>query len=199
MSKTPKIVVIIDEKTPDVEEACQALKYAPEIVEFRTFVAENKPGNYAHLFDPLNIANEETSQSKEAITKVSTTKISGWEEWLAWTNEPTKVIVRELHLEISNLFPDLISKPLGNYFAYYRAKAGTKTRFVALILNKNNITVRIRVDPSNFSDPKQMVGAKTYSWFFHHGKGEERSFKITSKEQIPYAMMLIKQSYELAK
>ena len=36
-----------------MEEACQALKYAPEIIEFKTFESENNPGKYAHLFEPL--------------------------------------------------------------------------------------------------------------------------------------------------
>jgi hypothetical protein len=33
-------------------------------------------------------------------------------------------------------------------------------------------------------------------WFFK--QGQERKFKITSKEQIPYAMELIKQSYDIS-
>ena len=36
-SKEPIIVVIIDEITPELEEACHALKVTPDIVEFKTF------------------------------------------------------------------------------------------------------------------------------------------------------------------
>lgn len=52
-SKTPKIIVIIDEKTPEVFEACQALRYSPEIIEFKTFENEDNSGKYAHLFLPI--------------------------------------------------------------------------------------------------------------------------------------------------
>jgi predicted transport protein len=108
-------------------------------------------------------------------------------------------MVRTLHLEMLNQFPDIISKVSGNYYTYHRGKEGTTSRFVGLILNKNDITIRIRVEPTSLSDPKKIVGDKKYDWFFKSGKGEERMFRLSNKDQIPYAMELIKQSYELAK
>ena len=69
--KSPKIIVIIDEKTPDVEEACQALKYSPEIIEFKTFRQEDNPDKYAHLFKPFYPANA------EAVEEEQTTVIHG--------------------------------------------------------------------------------------------------------------------------
>jgi hypothetical protein len=42
-----------------------------------------------------------------------------------------------------------------------------------------------------------LTGDKVYKgWFFK--QGQEREFKVTSKEQIPYAMELIKQSYDVS-
>ncbi|MGQ9759785.1 MAG: hypothetical protein ACUVQ5_04340 [Candidatus Methanomethylicaceae archaeon] len=41
-----------------------------------------------------------------------------------------------------------------------------------------------------------MTGDKIYKgWFFK--QGQEKEFKMTSKEQIPHAMELIRHSYEL--
>jgi hypothetical protein len=65
MLKLPKIIVIIDEKTAEVEEACQALKYSPQIIEFKTFVSENTPQTYAHLFEPLYV--ETTGEGPKPI------------------------------------------------------------------------------------------------------------------------------------
>jgi predicted transport protein len=48
-----------------------------------------------------------------------------------------------------------------------------------------------------FKDPQKLTGDKVYKgWFFK--QGQEREFKVTSKEQIPYAMELIKQSYDIS-
>lgn len=56
LSKNPRIVIIIDEKTKGVEEACKVLKYDPHIIEFKTFVREDAPSVRAHIFEPLYMA-----------------------------------------------------------------------------------------------------------------------------------------------
>ena len=71
-----------------------------------------------------------------------------------------------------------------------------KSRTHACIAKKS-LSVRIRADPATFKDPQKWTEDRIYKgWFFK--QGQEREFKITSKEQISYAMELIKQSYELA-
>jgi predicted transport protein len=54
LATNPRIVVIIDKVTLDLEEACQALRHTPEIIEFKSFVTEDGSRSYAHLFEPLN-------------------------------------------------------------------------------------------------------------------------------------------------
>lgn len=63
LSQTPKIVVIIEEKTEEVVEACKILMKSFEtyIVELKTFVRENAENVHAHLFEPLT----EAEPSKE--------------------------------------------------------------------------------------------------------------------------------------
>jgi hypothetical protein len=70
-SKPPKIVVVIDEKTLDLEDACNALKYEPDIVEFKTFVSAENPTIQAHLFEPIYSLEEtiDTKEPKEPILK----------------------------------------------------------------------------------------------------------------------------------
>lgn len=54
LSDIPTIVIIINEKTDALKEACNSLKYQPTIVEFKTFVKEDDPNIHAHLFEPLS-------------------------------------------------------------------------------------------------------------------------------------------------
>jgi len=42
LSNHPRIVIVIDQKTPEVEEACQVLKYKTDIVEFKTFKGKRR-------------------------------------------------------------------------------------------------------------------------------------------------------------
>jgi hypothetical protein len=51
--KTPKIVVVIEEKGDKVQEACDGLKVEPIVREFKTFVREDAENVHAHLFEPI--------------------------------------------------------------------------------------------------------------------------------------------------
>ena len=203
-SKIPKIVVIIDEKNPDVEEACQALKYAPEIIEFKSYVQEDNPQVYAHLFEPLVTSHQFINENRIEVKESGQGKANIdyhyiWDNQLKWINPPVQEIVRALTLEIQNAFPDVIGQPVQGYYTFNRGKKGTIPKFVGFILHKNEISVRIRADPKTLRDPRKMVNDFVYSgYFFRSGKGQERQFKISEKDQIPYAIELIKQSYELA-
>jgi hypothetical protein len=63
--KSPRIVVIIDEKTEEVEEAFENFKTVPIIVEFRTFEQETNSGVYAHQFEPLRFDDISTENASE--------------------------------------------------------------------------------------------------------------------------------------
>jgi len=54
LSAPPRIVIVIDEKTAEVEEATRVLKYHTDIIEFKTYVRENAEAVRAHLFEPLH-------------------------------------------------------------------------------------------------------------------------------------------------
>jgi len=80
---------------------------------------------------------------------------------------------------------------------FYKGKPSTKSVFAGFFLTKEALKVRIRTKPATFKDPRRWTGEKTYHWFFR--TRQEKEFKITERDQIDYAMELIKQSYELAK
>jgi predicted transport protein len=89
ISKLPRIVVVIDNKTPDVEEACGALKYKPDIVEFKTFVGENGSSVHAHLFEPLSMLESTAKEDKRSVAAEK-----------AWETRKSQVsITAEQHLD----------------------------------------------------------------------------------------------------
>ncbi len=55
LSSSPKIALIIDKITPEVEKASKSLKKLAntKIIEFKTFLREGAPNVRAHLFEPL--------------------------------------------------------------------------------------------------------------------------------------------------
>jgi predicted transport protein len=102
-----------------------------------------------------------------------------------------------LESNINALSPDVSSVIHGRYLCFYRGKPSTRSIFAAFLLTRKALKVRIRTDPNKFKDPEKWTGDRVYKgWFFK--QGEEREFKITSEEQIPYAMELVKQSYEIS-
>jgi len=55
ISKVPRIIIVVEKKTPELEEALEGLAILPHVVEFRTFVSQglNKSA-HAHLFEQLD-------------------------------------------------------------------------------------------------------------------------------------------------
>jgi hypothetical protein len=71
LTKKPRIVVIIDEVTQELEEAAHALSYTPDLVEFRTFTREDNSKSYAHLFEPLIQSNKNQLSDKASKSGLS--------------------------------------------------------------------------------------------------------------------------------
>jgi predicted transport protein len=203
LSSSPKIALIIDEVTPEVDQASKSLKKLAntEIIEFKTFVREDAPNVHAHLFEPLYVIEKATEKGGEEVEgKRSLPKhYESWEKMLEWVDKDIRDIVNVLTVEIpSSLGKEITETIHGRYKCFYKGKPSTKSIFAAFLLTKRALKVRIRTDPKTFTDYKNWTRGRVYSgWFFK--QGQEREFKITSKEQITYAMELIKQSYELAR
>ena len=195
LSTPPRIVIIIDEKTSDVKEACQVLKYETDIVEFKTFVREGAENVRAHLFEPLH-AFEKRKLDRQREGRAPTPEhYRIWEKKLAWIDENIRDIVKELTDRIVR-FGEVTHKTSGPDYVFYKGSPNTKSIFAGFFISKKALKVRIRTDPTTFKDPNRWTGDRTYHWFFR--TGQEKEFKITSRDQIDYAMELIKQSYALA-
>ena len=155
-----------------------------EVVGFKTYVRDDAPNIHAHLFEPLI--------KKERKVRVG----KSWDEMLEWVDENPRNIARQLTLDIKRKLKDVVGLPRGRYLCFYKGRPSTKSIFAAFVLTKNYLKIRIRTDPTTFRDPKKLVKEKVYSgWFFK--TGQEREFKVTEKEQMDYAMELIRQSYDM--
>lgn len=199
ISKPPKVVVIIEEKGEKVQEACDGLKVEPTVVEFKTFVREDAPNVHAHLFEPLYALEKVSEKGREEgeEKRPLPEHYEGWEKMLAWVDENTRVITKKLMVRIAAELGEVTEAVHGRHLCYYKGKPSTKSIFAALLLTKKYVKVRIRTDPKTFKDIKKWTGEKVYKgWFFK--QGQEREFKITEKDQMDYAMELIKQSYDIS-
>jgi len=197
ISKKPTIVVIIDEKTREVEEACKALKYQPIIIEFKTYVREDAETIRAHVFKPLFTIEKTRLEKKKRVKEKLPDHYKSWEAALSWTSDHVREIVEILTRKIVEL-GNVTHKPRGRYYCFYKGKPSTKSIFAAFMLRKNYLKIRIRTDPNTLQDPKKWIGDKVYRWFFTSGEGEEREFGISKKEHIDYAIKLIRHSYEIS-
>jgi predicted transport protein len=198
IAKQPRIVVIIDQRTSETEEALQNLNPIPSIVEFRTYIRKDALNVRAHLFEPLYAAEKplgkptDRGEGKRPVPEHYKT----WEKKLEWVDQNVRDITKALTSQILKL-DNVIHRASGPDHVFFKGEPSTKTIFVGLFLTKPALKVRIRTDSETFKDPKRWTGEKTYSWFFK--TGQEKEFKLTEKDQMSYAMELIKQSYHLAK
>lgn len=76
ISKSIEILVIVEENTPKVQEACDSVKIEPKVIEFKTFVREDAPKEHAHLFEPLHISSK-ISEGKKRAPKMIICKVCG--------------------------------------------------------------------------------------------------------------------------
>jgi len=196
VSDFPRIVIIVEKMTGEIREACAGLPNV-QYMEFKTFVSEDAEDVRAHMFEPL-FAHKRVPESREKERKERKYPPHrlDWEKRLEWVDEKTRLITEKLMERIPEL-GKVTEQIHGRNYCYYKRKPSTKSIFVALILTKKKLNVRIRTDLTTFKDPKKRVKEKVYKgWFFK--TGQEREFMITEKEQIDYAMKLIQQSYESA-
>lgn len=142
--KSPRIVVIIDEKTEEVEEAFENFKTAPVIVEFRTFEQEANSGVYAHLFEPLY---SEDNARKEWVDKRQDIEDSG----KVHENKNIEDLIESIkpHEEIKEIFRmfvqeiESLSNELSREITGTRVKYKTRKDFVGVQPFSNRIRLHL--------------------------------------------------------
>jgi len=197
--KTPKIIVVIEEKTQEVTDACKLLmkNYETTILELKTYIRQDAPTVRAYLIESL-FEEKRMVQVHQGKPRLEPESQKNWEKELIWVDEDVKKVVNQLSNLILGLEGVTGEIHTRNYFFYYN-KPGLKSHFAVFMLRKKELVVRIAIEPQTFKDPEKLLKEKIYRWFFGKGRGQEREFRISQSEQIDYAMKMIKQSYDCIK
>ena len=164
IKETPRIVIVIDQKTPELEEACGVLRYETDIIEFKTFAKENDPKTHAYLFETL----AESGTARE--------KSQGWELRLGSATSEIKTIVEELDKRIHAL--GKVSTMQRMQKAHYKGKQSVKSCFAVIEIDDDGLIIRIDASSPTFKDPEKwsINGVKNGMFFTRQSK-----FRVTNK------------------
>jgi predicted transport protein len=197
ISSPPKIVIIIDEKTSETEDACHIFKYPTEIIEFKTYVRENAETIHAHFFEPLceGTPNNGKQVGQKSASKSTPEYQKTWEAKINWVNPQIKQLANDLIEKVAK-FGNIDHGPSGPDYKFYKGKRTSTSIFCGLFLTHDTLKIRIRTDPTKTSDPHKWLSERTYKWFMP--SGNEKEFIIKDTNQLEYAIELIKQAYSLA-
>ena len=183
--KQPSIVVIIEEKTMETEEAIESIHPSPVVIEFKTYIQKDNPNIRAHLFEPLyggrKVSFKEPSPQTLSI-----------EEFIEKVDVSIREVTRSLLTRIAQL-GNVVFRGKTSYSAYI-GKRRIIYGFAGIAPRKSTLKIYIRTNSPSFSDPREWLDPKKAKWFT---ESDEKAFTITNKDQVDYAMELITQSYQI--
>ena len=175
VSKPPKIVLVIDDITPEIDRANKSLKRLAntEIVEFRTFIRENAPNVHAHLFEPLSML-ESTAKEKETSvaaekaweTRKSQVGIPAEEQIQKTVNTQAREIARKLREEIKKISENVVERTTKYHVTFWVSNC----KFSSIYPEKNGFCFEVKI-PSNQFDIKNLYVTKARTapnWSFIH-------------------------------
>lgn len=140
------------------------------------------------IYIDLSTKEQITSIAKKnAVVRKITEEIKVYAEddHLNSVNDNIKEIYSELKSAILNLGKDVETRPTKSYIAFRR-----KHNFVSFVFLSSNLKSYINIGIGQINDP--LKKAKDYSKF----SGKIVEVSINDRNEIPYAITLIKQSYE---
>ena len=110
------------------------------------------------------------------------------EDHLSNKSDKIKELFREIQERILKLDEKINEKPLKHYIAYELDR-----NFCEIVIQANALKIYLDISKSDLNDPKNI--AEDCTEVGHWATGD-CVFKVSSLEEIDYAMSLIKQSYE---
>ncbi|MCK4436279.1 hypothetical protein KAU87_05645, partial [Candidatus Bathyarchaeota archaeon] len=179
----PSIIVIIEEKTMETEEAIESIHPSPHVIEFKTYARKDSPDIHAHLFEPLCKTMVSEEPKPQTLPK---------KEFIEQVDVSIRDVARALIERISQL-GNVVFRGTTSYSAYI-GKRRVVYGFAGIAPRKSTLKIYVRTNSPTFSDPKEWMDTKKAKWFTEY---EEGAFSITTKDQIDYAMELVKQSYQI--
>ena len=153
INKPPILVIIIEKRTQELDEAIDLLRYALiEIVEFQTFVSEENISHHAHFFKPMNSgANSEITEREE--------------------------ILQKLRQELIRLRPNIRpQKPTGRYFKVSTGYSGI--HFELLCWGEDYLGIELHLERAMFAEnDKLFCELKYYKDALEKSLGEPLTFE----------------------
>lgn len=123
-----------------------------------------------------------------------------WKSILEWADEENKLLFEELRGCLTKTFPDVIDEPFGYYYCFYRKNKTNYSRFLAIIMHKHDLSIRVRVDSLTIDQHLLLLlKERIYKgYFFKIGRGKEREFKLVEPDQIKKIWGIIVHSYRIS-
>jgi Protein of unknown function (DUF1524)/Protein of unknown function DUF262 len=139
--------------------------------------------------------NDESLLPKEGILSTPGRKeYESWNQKLARINPNLRETVLELDSRILSI--GRVSTITRTRKAYYKGKHSLPSCFLILEITGNSIIARMEANKSTFKDPLNWSEGGVHSiMFFNSGS----KIKIKNKDQLDYAISLMKQAYDLVK
>jgi predicted transport protein len=176
---TTGAILIIDERTSEIEEGTEDLAQEIQILEFKTYARD---GDYLHISTPLH--PPKTTSGKQARL---------WNERLTWTPPLTKKTVEVLIHRVGPEILDVVHGPRYKWHSFYVSEpTKRKNEFATIQLGKKVVKLSIGIDPKSFDDPANLTHP-VVGWFFP--KGTERRINVTL-DNLRYVLGLVKRSHQ---
>jgi predicted transport protein len=110
-------------------------------------------------------------------------KVYSEEDHLSRVDENIKELYLDLKTSILNFHPDITIKPTKNHIAFRRSRM-----FAGIHFATSSLMIHFKININELQDPQHI--AKSWS------RSNESKITITTIDEIPYAISLIKQAYE---
>jgi len=183
------IIILIDDVNPQLYEVVEAISSENldvKVIPFRTYVKGSS-------FSPSDHIHQFTSFTKEGLEKEAKKWTFKWatvpvEKHLEKATGDVKNVFVELSEKICCIAPDVKEVHRRNWTTY---QTSPLKNFCTVKILKDALEINMKVDKASFTDEKGTTKdvKRTPAWTF------DKVFKIKSREDIDYALLLIEQAY----
>jgi len=135
--------------------------------------------------EPLTTIAKRNPAAKKIAEEI---KVYNEEDLLEIAEEKVKELYQELKAAVTNLGSDVEVRPTKMYIAFRRKKG-----FAGVVVLRSKLKVYLSIDISQLQDP--LKKARDVRKIGHYSSGDTE-IVLSQRDEIPYALSLIKQAYE---
>ncbi|MFX0135341.1 MAG: hypothetical protein ACFFDN_16975 [Candidatus Hodarchaeota archaeon] len=185
LHREPGILVVVDERTSELEDVLDYLSLRSEEVRVLEFKRYSYNDEEIYRFNTLSL--EEAEVEIETVPKKEKRPRPPhrltWEARLEWVSPKVKELFEIAKQKILSQVPSAIHGPREkqrHYFFYTKEPQVHRNIFAVILIQKQMMRIRLRL-PDDFEDPENLT--KLYKgWFF--SKGQERAIEVRNKTEI---------------